>query len=96
MKNPHRTQAMPTPDDAPWPRWRPMIARVAAAGHSWTGRFRFCILQTGKKSRETVGLTVARTCTQQGLNRYMFHNCGAAAYGPINLKENLNKDFIYE
>jgi hypothetical protein len=61
------------------------------AGQSWTGRIRFCILQTGKKSREAVGLTVSRTCTQQGLNRYMFHNCGAAAYGPINLKKNKKK-----
>ncbi len=26
----------------------------------------------------------------------MFHNCGAAAYGPINLKENKKEVFIYE
>ncbi len=47
------------------------------------------------KSRETVGLTVSRTCTQQGLNRYMFHNCGAAVYGHITCNEIKKAIFIY-
>ncbi len=47
----------------------------------------FLSYKPAKKSRETVGLTVTRTCTQQGLNRCVFYNCGAAAYGHITCNE---------
>jgi hypothetical protein len=48
----------------------------------WTGVFWCYIFQTNKESRETIGLAVSQTCTQQGLNIYMFKNCGVAAHGP--------------
>jgi hypothetical protein len=99
IKNPHRTQAMPTPDDAPGcialslcrrrmtrlatPQKVGSPLRGSCSDFPWTGLLLFCILQTSKKSRETVGLTVFRTCKQQGLNRCMFYDCGAAAYGHI-------------